>query len=188
MSRVETAAAITVPPSLGALFVGFLSMSLFGFGGVLPWARRILVEQKRWMDADEFNEALSLCKVLPGPNIVNFAIIYGSRVHGPLGAIAALVALIAPSAVIVLAMGMAYQRFGYLPQVQNVVAALSAAAAGLVVAMAAKMATPLIGRPGPGPAVAVAVFVAVGVLRLPLPWVLAVALPASIALSWYVHR
>jgi len=68
------------------------------------------------------------------------------------------------------------------------VAALSAAAAGLVVAMAAKMATPLIGRPGPGPAVAVAVFVAVGVLRLPLPWVLAVALPASIALSWYVHR
>ena len=44
-------------PDLRALFLGFSSVGLSGFGGVLPFARRMLVEQKRWMSADEIGRA-----------------------------------------------------------------------------------------------------------------------------------
>src|SRR5579883_667798 len=71
---------------LGELFLGFLSVSLSGFGGVLPWAHRTLVEERRWMREAEFLDMLSLCQFLPGPNIVNVSIYVGSRYHGPLGA------------------------------------------------------------------------------------------------------
>ena len=66
-------------PSLPQLFLAFLTMSLSGFGGVLPWARRMLVEERRWMTAQEFNDAYALCQFLPGPNIVNLSVVFGSR-------------------------------------------------------------------------------------------------------------
>ena len=69
-------------PSLAALFVAFATASLSGFGGVLPWARRMIVERRRWMTADEFNDAYALCNFLPGPNVVNFSVVFGSRIAG----------------------------------------------------------------------------------------------------------
>jgi chromate transporter len=57
-------------PGLLELFVAFAKMSLAGFGGVLVWARRGIVDQHRWMTAEEFNETFALCHFLPGPNIV----------------------------------------------------------------------------------------------------------------------
>jgi chromate transporter len=47
-------------PSVIALFVAFAKMSLAGFGGVLVFARRGIVEQHRWMTAEEFNETFAL--------------------------------------------------------------------------------------------------------------------------------
>ena len=46
------------PRSLIQLFLGFLSVGMYGFGGVLPWARRLIVEQKRWLSASEFTDML----------------------------------------------------------------------------------------------------------------------------------
>src|SRR6516164_11283448 len=63
-------------------------MSLSGFGGVLAWARRILVEQRRWLTANQFNETFALCAFLPGGNIVNICVIFGTRTRGPVGALA----------------------------------------------------------------------------------------------------
>ncbi|NBP96848.1 MAG: chromate transporter, partial [Burkholderiaceae bacterium] len=37
------------------LFITFTLIGLSGFGGVLPWARRTLVEQKQWLTSQEFN-------------------------------------------------------------------------------------------------------------------------------------
>jgi chromate transporter len=66
---------------------------------------------------------------------------------------------------------------------------VSAAAAGLIIAMVGKMAEPMLrDRLGPAPFVAVAAFAAVGLLRWPLPWVLAVLIPLSIALAWWTRR
>jgi len=73
------------PPSLIALFIAFAKMSLAGFGGVLVWARRGIVEQHKWMTADEFNETFALCHFLPGPNIVNLTFVFGSRLRGLAG-------------------------------------------------------------------------------------------------------
>ena len=40
-------------------------MGLLGFGGVLPWARRVIVDERRWLDDREFAELIGLCQVLP---------------------------------------------------------------------------------------------------------------------------
>src|SRR6201996_7978041 len=77
------------PPGLIELFVAFARMSLAGFGGVLVFARRGIVEQHRWMTAEEFNETFALCHFLPGPNIVNFTMVFGSPVPGRSGGVAA---------------------------------------------------------------------------------------------------
>ncbi len=97
-------AALNVP-TLSELFLGFLKCSISGFGGVLPWARRMIVEDKRWMTPQEFNEGFALSQFLPGPNIVNFAVVFGSRIRGGLGAVAALIGLMGPPVVIVTILG-----------------------------------------------------------------------------------
>jgi chromate transporter len=58
---------------LSDLFVGFLKVSLSGFGGGLVWARRAVVEQQQWMGEQEFAETLTFSQLMPGPNIVGIA-------------------------------------------------------------------------------------------------------------------
>src|SRR4029077_5488972 len=85
------AKAAAAPPRLSELFIAYALISLYGFGGVLAWSRRMMVEERRWLPPEQFNEADALCSFLPGPNIVNFSVIFGSRVRGPLGGLVALV-------------------------------------------------------------------------------------------------
>ena len=92
--------AAHVPPSLVALFLAFARMSLAGFGGVLVFARHAIVDQHRWMTADEFNETFALCHFLPGPNIVNLSMVFGSRLRGIAGGVAAFTGLLLPPTVI----------------------------------------------------------------------------------------
>jgi len=54
-------------PGPGELFVRFTQVGVSGFGGVMPFARRMLVEERRWLNAEEFTDVLSLCQLLPGP-------------------------------------------------------------------------------------------------------------------------
>ena len=65
-------------------------MALQGFGGVLPIAERVLVHQRRWMTPKEFVESLAIAQSLPGPNIVNLALMVGDRFRGAKGAAAAI--------------------------------------------------------------------------------------------------
>src|ERR1700759_3826551 len=88
--------AKSAAPSLVTLFLAFAKMSLAGFGGVLAFARRGIVEEHRWMTADEFNETFALCHFLPGPNIVNLTVVFGSRFRGILGGIAAFAGVVVP--------------------------------------------------------------------------------------------
>src|SRR5438270_11928657 len=90
-------------PTLPELFLAFAKMSLAGFGGVLVWARRGIVDQHRWMTAEQFNETFALCHFLPGPNFVNLSVVFGSRFRGPPGGVAAFAGLLAPTVVIVTA-------------------------------------------------------------------------------------
>src|SRR6202012_1807190 len=89
-------------PSVITLFLAFAKMSLAGFGGVLAFARRGIVDEHRWMTADEFNETFALCHFLPGPNIVNLSVVFGSRFGGIIGGIAAFAGLVGPPMVLVM--------------------------------------------------------------------------------------
>jgi len=169
------------PPSVSALFLGFLSIGIIGFGGVLPWARRMMVEQRGWLTPAEFTDLLGLCQFLPGPNIVNLAVALGSRFRGLPGAVAAVVGLISLPMVVVIALGAVYAAWRDDPVVARAAAGLAAAASGLVVATALKIAAPLRGsRLGIG--VALVVIAAIAVLHLPLVPTLLVLAPASILL------
>src|SRR5215471_17313041 len=97
-----------LPPSLLALFTAFSKMSLAGFGGVLVFARRAIVDQHRWMTAEEFNETFALCHFLPGPNIVNLSMVFGSRFRGIPGGVAAFCGLLGPPMVVVTIIGALY--------------------------------------------------------------------------------
>jgi chromate transporter len=117
----------SAPPSLAALFIAFVKMSLAGFGGVLVWARRGIVDQHKWMTADEFNETFALCHFLPGPNIVNLSFVFGSRFRGLAGGVAAFSGLVAPPVVIMIILGALYQRFGEIETLRRILAGVSCA-------------------------------------------------------------
>src|SRR5215475_7957118 len=171
-STAPSSSSTAIRPKLSELFRAFVIVSISGFGGALPWARRMIVEQRRWMTSEEFNEAYALCQFLPGPNVVNFSVVFGSRIRGPVGAVVAFIGLLAPPMAIVTVLGVLSAHFGDVAAMQRVLAAVAAAAAGLMIGTVAKMAEPLLrGGLNPGPFVALATFVAVGLLRWPLPWV-----------------
>ena len=169
--------------------MAFSRMSLAGFGGVLVFARRAMVEQHGWMTADEFNETFALCHFLPGPNIVNLSMVFGSRLRGIAGGIAAFAGLLLPPTLIMTGLAIVYARFGDVDVLRRSLAGISCAAVGLLIAVVFRMMTPLFKRMD---AVALilmlAVFTAIGVLRLPLQAVLLVAIPLSIAVSFVLRR
>jgi chromate transporter len=176
-------------PSLVELMLALAIVSISGFGGVLPWARRMLVEDRRWMTADEFTRLFAVCQFLPGPNVVNMVAVFGLRLHGLLGAVAAVVALCAAPVVLLIAIGALYTRYGAAPGIGGAIAGLAAGVAGFMIATAVRMAEPLFRkRIGIEPLIAGAAFVAIGVLRLPLFPVLATLVPVSIALAWWARR
>lgn len=174
--------SLAVAPGVGQLFRGFLMLGLTGFGGVLPLARHMIVEERRWLSAEEFTELLGLCQFLPGGNIINVAVALGLHFRGIPGALAALFGLIAAPTAIVIVLGAIYARFQSDPHVVHMFAGLAAAAAGLLVAMAVKMALPLRRRPV-AVILAVACYVAVAVFQFPLLPTMLVLAPLSIVVT-----
>jgi chromate transporter len=182
-----TAAPLQRPPSLGALFLAFNRLALQGFGGVLPVAHRELVERSRWLSPQQFVELLTLGQVLPGPNIVNMAIIIGDRFFGWRGAATACAGLLLVPMFVVLGLAIAYQQQAAHPAVAGALRGMGAVAAGLVLATAVKLARTARGSPLGLPACAVlgaATFVLVGALRWPMVWVVLGLGGLGMALAW----
>ena len=175
------------PASLTELFMAFMRLALQGFGGVLPWAHRTLVEQRRWLTREDFGELLTLAQTLPGPNVVNVAVMVGDRWFGWRGSVVAVAGLVVAPALIVLALAIGYARLVEVPQARAAVNGMAAVAAGLVIATGLKLAFP-IRRDWPALAFAVAAFAGVGLARWPLPWVLAMLAPAAIGMAWWRQR
>jgi chromate transporter len=172
-------------PSLAELFIAFATISLSGFGGVLAWSRRMMVEERGWLTPEQFNEAYALCAILPGGNILNFSVVFGSRFRGPVGALVAIAGLMGPPLLLVMVVGAVYAHYGDLPVLRRMLTGVASAAAGLMMATVAKMMRPLFrNRAVIGPVIALATFVAIGLLHWPLPLVLAVIVPVSIGIAW----
>ena len=169
------------------LFASFLKMGLLGFGGVLPWARRVIVDERRWLTDREFAELIGLCQVLPGPNVVNLSVIIGARTHGAVGSLIAVSGILLVPVALVLAIATFYASVAHEPLAQNAIAGASAAAAGLILGTALRLV--LQSRPPPrGLVVGAVAFLAVGVLQWPLLWVLLVLIVVAVAAEWRATR
>jgi chromate transporter len=185
----ETPIIRAVPPGLLALFLAFARMSLAGFGGVLVFARHAIVDRHRWMTADEFNETFALCHFLPGPNIVNLSMVFGSRLRGIAGGVAAFAGLLLPPTLIMTVLAIIYARFGDVEVLRQILAGISCAAVGLLIAVVFRMMTPLLKRMDAVVLILMlGVFTAIGVFRWPLQAVLLVAIPLSIAITCVMRR
>jgi chromate transporter len=133
--------------SLGALFVAFLTVSLCGVGGGIVWARRIAVEQRRWISEEEFTDILSLCQFMPGPNVVGIAVCVGANRRGTIGAIAAASGFVMIPWTIGLSIGLWLLQYAHLAVIRNILGGISAAAAGLLIATGIRMFRPHRVRP-----------------------------------------
>jgi len=171
------------PVSRATLFAAFLKIGMLGFGGVMPWARRVLVEERGWLSDREFAELIGMCQVLPGPNVVNLSVILGARWQGAIGSLLALTGILFVPVIAVIVLATFYASVAHSPIARSAIGGASAAAAGLIIGTAFRL---IVGARPPMRAVllAVAVFIAVGIAQAPLLWVLAVAVPFAIAVEW----
>ena len=176
------------PAGCGELFRAFNRLALQGFGGVLPVAHRTLVERERWLSPQQFVELLTLGQVLPGPNIINMAIVIGDRFFGWRGAFAALAGLLGLPLLIAMTLAALYGRFAAEPMVAGALRGMAAVAAGLIIAMACKLLPTLASNPLGRPLCSIALLSTiglVGVLRWPMAYaVLAIGGSAFCAAWW----
>jgi chromate transporter len=163
------------PKSLTDLFVSFTLLALQGFGGVLAVVQRELVENKRWLTRDEFIEDWSVSQILPGPNVINVALIVGGRYFGLKGALVGLAGLIAVPLVLVVVLALVYSQFADHPGVAGALRGMGAVAAGLILSTGIK----LIGALKSNvlgwrwcAALGISCLVSIAVFRLPLVYVL----------------
>jgi chromate transporter len=181
------AAPLARPASIADLFISMTLLALQGFGGVLAVVQRELVEKKRWMSREEFIEEWAVAQIMPGPNVVNLALMIGHRYFGLRGALAAVSGMLAVPLVVILLLAVLYSRYGADPHIAGALRGMGAVAAGLITATGLKLASALRKHPlGPlGAAVfGVASFIGIAVLRLPLAWVLPVVGGLSCVLTW----
>ncbi|MFT3800597.1 MAG: chromate transporter [Burkholderiaceae bacterium] len=164
----------------------FSGIALSGFGGVLPFAYRSLVEKLRWLSDQEFSEHLALGQILPGPTICNMAVLIGWERAGLMGAGAASLGMLLGPMLLVIALGLAYAHYSSHPVVAHALNGMAASAAGLILATALKMAIGLLradarrARVVLLSAFGLAAFIGVAVLRWPLIVVALVLAPLSI--------
>ena len=132
-----------IHPNSQELFMGFMKLGLMGFGGVLPLAHRMIVDDRKWLNIEEFTHLLGVCQLLPGGNIINMAVAIGYQFQGAKGAISAVVGLISAPTFIVILLYELYAQFQSIPMVKHMLEGLAAAAAGLLFATGLKMLRPI---------------------------------------------
>ncbi|CAM3637408.1 chromate transporter [Polynucleobacter arcticus] len=158
------------------LFISFSKIGMSGFGGVLPWARRTLVEQDKVLSSEEFSAILGICQIVPGPNIVNLAVCIGSRFAGIKGALAAVLGLTLGPICIVMLLALIYTHYSYLEAVQGILRGISAVGVGLIASTGIKMLRDELRFPAMLLVVAITV-IAACYYQLGLGWVLLIASP-----------
>jgi len=154
-----------------------------GFGGVLPWARRTIVEQEQWISSEEFSAMLGICQIVPGPNIVNLAVCVGSRFAGIRGAIASILGLMLGPIVIVILLGILYEHYSYMAVVQGMLRGVSAVGVGLIASTGFKMMRSELNFPS---MLIVIIFTILGAsyFHFGLGWVVLLASPLALYLAW----
>ena len=193
-TSLDTSEVQRPPCTVTALFTLFSTISLSSFGGgVSGWMHHVLVERRAWLTETEFAAALALARIMPGASVVNLAVLIGHRLRGAIGAIVAVLGVLAGPALIVIALAELYRHFADAVILDTVLAGAAATAVGMLFSMGlnsasrivrAGLASPRRVAPGAGLIVIMVVaFVLVGVLRLATVPVVLSLVPCSIALA-----
>lgn len=169
------------------LFLGFLKIGLLGFGGIAPWARHVIIEERRWLTEKEFAAMLGIGQILPGPNTMNASVMIGDRFQGVPGVLVCLLGQMAMPLVIITSLAVAYRHFADVPEVKAALMGAAAGAAGLVLGTALKMARKI--KPTPlAMLIGALAFAAIGLLEWPLVPVVTVLVPVGIAAAALERR
>jgi chromate transporter len=170
------------PITLTALFRLFLTMGAISFGGgVVAYMREYFVRDRKWMDDDDFLDALEISETLPGLNSVNMSVIVGDRLRGGMGALVATLGMILPGAVMLMILGALYVQHRQNPAVNHFLTGVAAAAVGLLLAVTLQLGHKQLVHLQDAILVALT-FVAVSWLRISLWLVLLIIGPAAVLL------
>ena len=129
-------AAAGEAPGVAALFREFLVIGATSFGSTVPYLRAALVERRRWLADRDFVQLLSISQALPGLNATNMAILVGQKFAGAPGAIAAIIAVCLPGALLMLAVGIVYRTHGDHAWATAALKGVAAASVGLTLSTA----------------------------------------------------
>jgi chromate transporter len=150
--------------SLGEIALVFLKLGTIAFGGPaahLAMMEEEFVRRRRWITHEEFLDRLAAANLIPGPSSTEVAIFVGQLKRGWRGLIVAGCCFIIPAAVIVSVIAWAYVRFGSLPKVEGVLAAIKPAVVAIVIQALGKL-----GRTGLRTALLAVIAALVAVLTL----------------------
>jgi chromate transporter len=150
-------------------------LALQGFGGVLAVVQRVLVDEKGWLTNEEFIEDWAVAQVLPGPNVVNLALMIGDRYFGLRGGLAALAGILTFPLLLVLVFAALFASVADMSMAQGALKGMGAVSAGLIAAVGLRLITALktnVMSAGVCIALAATTFIAIAILRIPLVWVL----------------
>jgi chromate transporter len=131
------------PKSLGELFNTFSMLAIQGFGGVLAFIEREMVDRKKWMTREEFVEEWAIARTMPGPPALNLCVMVGAQHFGWRGALVSLAGMLMYPTFMILALAIAYAKFGNQPQVVDALRGMGAVAAGMICATGLKLLTAL---------------------------------------------
>jgi len=122
-------------PSLSKIFLTFLRIGAFTFGGgyaMLPLIRETVVEREEWVSEERFLDVIGLTQSVPGALAVNSAIFIGWQLAGVPGALVAAAGAILPSFFIILAVAAFFSRFSQHPLIGKAFMGIRPAVLGLI--------------------------------------------------------
>ncbi len=134
---------MTEQVSFGEAFRFWLKLGFISFGGPagqIATMQRELVDNKKWIDQDDFLHALNYCMILPGPEAQQLATYIGWRLHGIKGGIVAGAFFVIPSIFFLLILSYIYAAYGNLPEVSAIFDGFKAVVVAIVVEAIFKIA------------------------------------------------
>jgi len=128
--------------SLKELVLYFLKLGSIGFGGpvaLVGYMHRDIVEEKKWINNEDYKQGLALAQLAPGPLAAQLAIYLGYVDYKIIGATLAGFAFVLPSFLMVVVLGYAYVQFGGLPWMQSFFYGVGAAVIGIIAVSSYKL-------------------------------------------------